>query len=121
MVNETDQAANGTSDKKIEETISLDILNAVDLDAPPEFLDEVLAAEMLQIIQGYYSAQIQLKAYRHNEDGPNAEKARKLMVTLKSQAALIQHEHPNTLPIYKELAVINAKARQKARLNTIDG
>ena len=103
-----------------ENDIPLEVLEAVHLDLPDEYLDEMLAAEMLNTILAYHSTQIQLKAHRHNEDGPAAEKARKLMMTLKTQAALIQHEHPATVAIYKELAIINAKARQQARANTLE-
>jgi len=116
----TNEDTQEADEDKIDETISLEVLEAVDLDLSGEYLDEILANEMLQVITSYHQTQIQLKAYRHNEDGPNAEKARKLMMTLKSQAALIQHEHPGTIPIYKDLATIRARSTKKARANTLE-
>jgi len=39
--------------------------------------------------------------------------------TLTSQAALIQHEHSNTVALYKELATIKAKDMKRARVALI--
>ena len=120
MTSETQLSENGTKKEDMPENdIPLEVLEAVDLDLPDEYLDEVLAAEMLQVILNYHVLQIRLKSFRHQDRGPDAEKARVDMVNMKTQAALIQHEHPATVAIYKELAVINAKAKQKARANTL--
>ena len=106
-------------DKMPEPEISAEAIDRVDMSLDDILLDEILAQEMLLLIQAYHSEKNQLKALRHNKKDADADKVWIHMQTVQSQVALIQSEHPGTVAIYKQLAVVAGKARAKARENSL--
>lgn len=118
MQADTKESENGTVNERDipgNDDIPVSALNDVVLDLPKEYQDEVFALELLNVIGSYHTCLSQLKAYRHQGDSSGIDKATKLSATLRSQAAWIQHEHPNTIELYKELAAIKARGIKAAR------
>lgn len=100
--------------------IPLAILEAVDLVLPTVYEDEIFGQDLLEVVGAYHKTNSQLKAYRHASDTAGADKSVKQMGVLRAQAAWIQHEHPNTVPIYKELAAIKAAEMAAARKRLVE-
>ncbi len=76
-------------DKIEDPEISIEVIDAVDMDIDQGWLNEILATEMLALTQVYHSEKLQLKALRHNKH-PDAKKVGDHMMVLQSQVALIQ-------------------------------
>ncbi len=116
---------NGKEDEGKEEEelpeifIPPEALDSVILDLPGEYLDEVFADELLSNITAFHRASAARKAARHQEDHKKAEELSKVIAYARSYVALIQHEHPNTVALYKEYAEVKTKQvrdnRKRAR------
>ena len=100
-------------DKELD--ISIEALDSVDLSLPEDYLDEVFAMELLTVITRYHTCVAERRAFRHQGKGSEAEKMSTQAAIYRAQAALIQHEHPNTRELYKELADARAVATRKDR------
>ena len=114
MVNNIDSL----EDLEIEVDVPIEALEAVDLELPQEYSDEVFAQEVLDNVVGYHKSEAARKAARHQGEHDQAEQLNKQSQICKAAAALIQHEHPATKVIYKQLASIRA-AQVKASRKTL--
>ncbi|KKK56372.1 hypothetical protein LCGC14_3065200 [marine sediment metagenome] len=106
------------SEDEIENTVDdipIAAMEAVVTDLPGDYEDEVFAQEVLSLVDSYHKVLAQLRAFRHQGEGVQAEKAHKLSAVLKSQIAGIQYRYPNTVKIYQELASIKAAEMQRVR------
>ena len=90
-------------------------LDAVDMDMPQEYLDELMASKLLQAVAGYHASETERKALRHQGEHQKAEQMAKQAATCRATAAIIQHEHPLAIPIYKEMARREARRAAEAR------
>ncbi len=99
--------------------IAVEAIDAVDLSLPYEYLDEVFAMQLLTAITGYHTCVAERRAFRHQGENTKAETLDKQASIYRSQAALIQHEHPNTVVLYKELAALRVVETKKARAKTL--
>ena len=108
---------NGAVDdlEMLQEDIPISALENVDLSLPPEYEDEVFAAQLLSTITQYHSCEAERRSLRHQGEHTKAENVGKQAAVYRSLAALIQYEHPNTKAIYKDLAKLKVTETQKAR------
>ena len=79
-------------------------LDLVDLSLPDDYSDEIYSQQLLDSITQYHQFTIQYRALRKQGEQSKADQASKLASTCRTQAAVIQFEHPNTITIYKHLA-----------------
>ncbi len=84
--------------------ISITALEAVDLTLPDDFLDELFSLQLLNAIGNYHTCVSERRALRNQGEGAKADMIDRQASVYRAQAALIQHEHPNTIVLYKELA-----------------
>lgn len=87
----------------------------VDMTLPSAWEDEVLAAHLLQIIASFHVATAELRAFRQIGNSEGIGRTTTMVAAYRAQAALIQYEHPNTIPLYKELAERKAADLQRNR------
>lgn len=97
------------------DSIPVEALDSVDLSLPDEYEDEIFAAQLLNAITNYHTTNTERKAMRHQGEHQKAETLAKQAAVYRSMAALIQHEHPSTRDLYKELAQQRANATREAR------
>ena len=90
-------------------------LDAVDMAMPQEYLAELMAQKLLQAVAGYHASETERKALRHQGEHVKAEQMAKQAATCRATAAIIQHEHPAAVPIYKEMAKREARRAAEAR------
>ena len=90
-------------------------LEAVDLDMPKEYMAELMAQKLLQAVAGYHASETERKALRHQGEHQKAEQMAKQAATCRATAAIIQHEHPASVPIYKDMAKREARRAAEAR------
>ena len=95
--------------------IPIEALDNVELDLPSEYEDEIFATSLLQAIVNYHTCETERKALRHQGEHAKAEAMGKQAAIYRSQAALIQYEHPNTKTLYKELADFRARKLKAER------
>jgi len=95
--------------------IPIGALDNVDLSLPSEYEDEVFANSLLNAITQYHSCEAERRALRHQGEHVKAEQLGKQAAIYRSQAALIQYEHPNTKSLYKELAELRVMETKKNR------
>ena len=98
-----------------EDAIDPTWLDAVDMDMPQEYLDELMAQKLLQAVAGYHASETERKALRHQGEHQKAELMAKQAATCRATAAIIQHEHPASVPIYKAMAKREARRAAEAR------
>ena len=89
-------------------------IDAVDMDMPQEYLDELMAQKLLQAVAGYHASETERKALRHQGEHQKAEQMAKQAATCRATAAIIQHEHPKAVPIYRSMAVREARRASEA-------
>ena len=97
------------------DTIDPTWLDAVDMAMPQEYLDELMAQKLLQAVAGYHASETERKALRHQGEHQKAEQMAKQAATCRATAAIIQHEHPAAIPIYREMAKREARRAAEAR------
>ena len=103
----------------VEDSPELDIppeaLDYVVDDLPSDYMDEIMAIEVLSHISNYHALSRIAKASRHGGDNAKATDTFKAAATERNAAALIQYEFPNTKIIYKELAEQKTRATKMQR------
>lgn len=92
------------------------ILDTVQLDMPPEFQLESMAAELVEHLSAYHRTRAALKAARAQGDGQKAEQLFKAMSYSRLVAAYLQSEFPGIKPLADEIA--KAKAIQVKQQRT---
>ena len=97
------------------DSIPIEALDNVDLSLPDEYEDEIFAAQLLNAVTNYHTTEAERKAMRHQGEHQKAETLAKQAAVYRSMAALIQHEHPNTKTLYKQIAQQRADATNNAR------
>ncbi len=97
------------------DNIPMEALEKVDLDLPVGWQDEIFASQLLDTITSYHAYQAQLRSARHQGDSGMIDKLSKQVAFCRNLAALIQHEHPSTVVLYKELAVAKASELSETR------
>ena len=103
--------------------ISVDALEGVDLSLPHSYETELLAGVLLTAVGNYRTVELQRRAARNASDHPQAEKLAKAAGAFRAEAAVIQHEYPDTVPLYKVLAESKVLQAQEARgrLKDVEG
>lgn len=107
-------------DLDIEVDVPVEALETVDLELPSEYADEVFAQEVLDNIIGYHKSTTARKAALNQGNTEQAEQFGKQALICKAAAALIQHEHPNTKVIYKQIAVLQANRVKETRASLME-
>ena len=102
-------------DLDIEVDVPVEALETVDLELPSEYADEVL-----DNIIGYHKSTTARKAALNQGNTEQAEQFGKQALICKAAAALIQHEHPNTKVIYKQIAVLQANRVKETRASLME-
>jgi len=95
--------------------IPVNALDDVDLFLPSEYQDEVFANLLLNAITQYHSCETERRSLRHQGEHAKAEQLGKQAAVYRSQAALIQYEHPKTKELYKELAELKVMETKRNR------
>ena len=109
-------------DVKIDpDDVSIEALDGVDLFLPTDFEDEIFAAEVLENISTYHKSEAARRAARHAGKHELVAQLEAQALVSRTAAALIQHEHPNTRELYKELAQARTIQIRKARAAFLEG
>lgn len=115
LIDGHDNGVDPEQEESIEETFPIEALEKLDDSLPKEYEDEILASELLDNLSVYHRSEKARKAARHQGDHKKAEELGKQAAICRTAAALIQYEHPGTIPIYKELARAKAIQSRKSR------
>jgi hypothetical protein len=98
-----------------DDDVPIEALESVDLELPLEYEDELFAGELLENLAGYHKSELARRAARHQGDSASAEKLARQAAVCRTAAALIQHEHPATRLLYRDIAVAKATQAKRAR------
>ena len=85
--------------------ISPDIIDAADLSMPVEFMDGVMAVDMVSYLRQYHTLDFQQTAARHQEDHKRAEEIGKNKLWLKTIIGYIQWKHPRSKAVADAMMV----------------
>lgn len=116
----TDQAIqDGTGPLVDPDDVPVSALESVVLDLPDQYTDEIFASQLLGIITNYHTAEVERRSLRHQGENAKAEQVGKQVAVLRTQAALIQHEHPETVELYQQLASLKVVETRRNRATVI--
>jgi len=82
-----------------------EVIDAVDLSMPQEFMDGAMAVDMVSYLRQYHSLDFQQKAALHNEDHKRAEEINKNKLFAKTVLGYIQWKHPGAKKLADEMMV----------------
>ena len=100
------------AEKDLEEAVSQDALDNVDLSIPGDYQAEIMALELVVHLQNYHKAVAAAKAARQAENHQEAERLQKIVLLSKMNVALIQSKHPGAKAIAD--TIMRDQARQAA-------
>lgn len=89
-----------------------DVIDGADLSMPVEFMDGVMAVDMVSYLRQYHTLDFQQTAARHQEDHKRAEEIGKNKLWLKTVVGYIQWKHPRSKAIADAMMAKQGAAQQ---------